>query len=286
MTSRAQGDIRRGRASRAVLPVGIAALCLMAAGCATGRTTPAGERQAVIDRILASSAKVMIEQAGRRVTSGSGVVVRSGTEESSGQPVSYVLTAAHIVDGTDASEVFVRFAEALAGKQKFAALVLRQENPESLDLALLKVPGIAVPPALLPTDDHVRIGEEILVVGFPWGKRLGMFSGIVSQLPSDPTEEAPADEATEQTIVVDATSAKGVSGGGVFREATGSLIGVVEGYQTASIAVKNRSQTYSLKVPMPGETFVVPLARIRHFLDEAGLRDVAGQGEKVEDPKD
>lgn len=258
----------------------------MAAGCATGRTITSGERQAVIDRILASSVKVMIEQAGRRVSSGSGVVVMSGNEEPAGQPVSYVLTAAHILNGKDPSEVFVRFAEALAGKKKFAAVVLRQEDPESLDLALLKVPGIAVLPALLPTDDHVRIGEEILVVGFPWGRRLGMFSGIVSQVPADPKEEAPADERTEQTIVVDATSAKGVSGGGVFREATGSLIGVVEGYQTASIAVKDRSQTYSLKVPMPGETFVVPLARIRRFLDEAGLRGEAGDGEKIEDPKD
>jgi hypothetical protein len=52
---------------------------------------------------------------------------------------------------------------------------------------------------------------------------------------------------------------------------TGTLLGVVEGYQTASIAVKGQSQTYSVKVPMPGETFVVPIGRIRRFLRDAEL---------------
>ncbi len=228
----------------------------------------------------------MIEQAGRRIGSGSGVVVESRTEEPSGQAVSYVLTAAHILDDKEGVNVFVRFTGSPAGKEKFAATVIRQGDTETLDLALLRVPGIAVPAALFAADDHVRIGEEILVVGFPWGKRLGMFSGIVSEVPADAKEEASADEGTEQTIVVDATSAKGVSGGGVFREATGSLVGVVEGYQTASIAVKDRSRIYSVKVPMPGETFVVPVTRIRHFLDDAGLQVASGERKKIEDRKD
>ena len=58
----------------------------------------------------------------------------------------------------------------------------------------------------------------------------------------------------------------GTAGGGVFRAASGTLVGIAEGYQAASIAVKVRSQTYSVKIPMPGETFVVPLVRIREFL--------------------
>ena len=288
MASHLWDGARRRQAGRTPLNVGIVVLCLMAAGCATSRTIASGERQAVIDRIVASSAKVIIEQGGHRTSSGSGVVVESRTEEPSGQAVSYVLTAAHILDAKDGVNVFVRFAGSPAGKEIFAATVIRQGDSETLDLALLRVPGIAVPGALFAADDHVRIGEEILVVGFPWGKRLGMFSGIVSEVPADGKEEASAsaDEGTEQTIVVDATSAKGVSGGGVFREATGSLVGVVEGYQTASIAFKDRSQTYSVKVPMPSETFVVPIRRIRHFLDEAGLQVPSGEGQKIQDRKD
>jgi hypothetical protein len=64
--------------------------------------------------------------------------------------------------------------------------------------------------------------EAEVFVGFPWGKRLGLFSGIVSQVPASGKEDVAADEGDEQTIVVDAAASKGVSGGGVFREATGS----------------------------------------------------------------
>ena len=271
------------RADRAVVAASIAIVCLAVAGCAAPRLSASVERQTVIDQIVAASAKVVVEQGGRRTASGSGVVVASrGTRTG----VSYVLTVAHILEGKDGADVFVRFAGAVAGKEKFAATVVRQGNAETLDLALLKVPGIAVPAAVFPADDHVLIGEEILVVGFPWGKRLGLFSGIVSQVPSESKEDVTAEEGTEQTIVVDAAAAKGVSGGGVFRESTGNLLGVVEGYQTALIAVKDRSQTYSVKVPMPGETFVVPITRIRRFLEDAGLDRPFGSPGRTEDRKD
>ncbi|MBI4572842.1 MAG: trypsin-like peptidase domain-containing protein [candidate division NC10 bacterium] len=249
-------------------------------------TPGATDRQAVIDRIVAGSAKVMVEWGGRRITSGSGVVVASKAAGSGIEAVSYVLTAAHILESKDGAVVFVRFTGAYAIRGKFAATVPRRGSPETLDLALLRVSGVAVPPVSLPTEDRVHVGEEILVVGFPWGKRLGLFSGIVSQVPGDGREDVPADEGTEQSIVVDASSSRGVSGGGVFREATGSLVGVVEGYQTASIAVKDRAQTYSVRVPMPGETFVVPIARIRGFLEEAGLGEASGMTGKIENPGD
>jgi hypothetical protein len=161
--------------------------------------------------------------------------------------------------------------------KKLPATLYRQGNAETLDLALLRVPGIAVIPVQFPEDNDVRLGEEILVVGFPWGKRLGIFGGIISQVPVDVANGGPMEEGTEQTIVVDASSAKGVSGGGVFREATGRLLGIVEGYQTASIAVEGRTQNYSVKVPMPGETFVVPIGRIRRFVDDAGLGNGLGR---------
>jgi S1-C subfamily serine protease len=282
----AGGDPSGRHARPRPVAAAITVLCLAVAGCAAVRTSTSGERQAVIDRIVAASAKVVIEQGGRRVASGSGVVVASRTEEPGIGAVSYVLTAAHILDGKEGADVFVRFTGTYAVRGKYAATVSRRRNAETLDLALLRVPGIAVPPVSFPADDHVRLGEEILVVGFPWGKRLGLFSGIVSQVPSESKEDVTAEEGTEQTIVVDAAAAKGVSGGGVFRESTGNLLGVVEGYQTASIAVKDRSQTYSVKVPMPGETFVVPITRIRRFLEDAGLDRPFGSPGRTEDRKD
>jgi hypothetical protein len=66
--------------------------------------------------------------------------------------------------------------------------------------------------------------------------------------------------------VIDAAAPRGVSGGGVFEEETGRLVGVVQGHQTLSMAVKDQAQSYTLKFPVPGATFVVPMTQIRPFL--------------------
>lgn len=233
------------------------------------------DRQGIIDRIVAASAKVTIERAGQRIGTGSGVVVASRTEGPMREPVTYVLTAAHVIDGKDAAEIFVRFAGANASRGKMHAAVARRGNPDRLDLAILRVTGLAVLPARFPKGDQAQLGEEILVAGFPWGKRFGLFSGIVSQVPEDGKESGTLGDGNDPTIMVDAAVANGVSGGGVFRAVDGGLVGIVEGYQTASIAVRDSSRTYSVKVPMPSETFVVPLSRIRRFLDEGGLDSTA-----------
>ncbi len=269
---------------RVIYPVSAAILLCLAGGCAGLGGPGADDRQAVIDRILAASAKVIIEKGGRRIESGSGVVVASQPGRAGSEPVSFVLTSAHILDGKVRAQVFVRFTGVNASAGKMAATVSRRGSSDTLDLALLRVPGIAVPPASLAEDAQVRLGEEILVVGFPWGKRLGVFSGIVSQVPTEGKDDSTSDEASDQAILVDAATAKGVSGGGVFLETTGALLGVVEGYQTASIAVKGQSQTYSVKVPMPGETFVVPISRIRRFLEDARLGSGSGWLENVGKP--
>jgi len=259
-------------------------LCLAATGCATAGGAAPRERQAVIDRIVAASAKVMIEHGGKRLGSGSGVVVASRALLPGVEAVTYVLTAGHVLDSKGKGEVFVRFTGPYAVRGRFAATVVRRGNADTLDLALLRVTGIDVPAIQFADEQDISLGQAILIVGFPWGKRLGLFGGIVSQVPTHGGQAVP-DEGTEQTMVVDASSAKGVSGGGVFREATGNLIGIVEGYQTASIAVKERSQTYSVKVPMPGETFVVPITRISRFLGEAGIAGEMGLRERIEDRK-
>jgi hypothetical protein len=251
----------------------IPVLCLLFAGCASmPAATP--DRRAVIQGIVAVTVKVTLEREGRRVGSGSGVVVASRMEASASEAATYVLTAQHLLDGKDGAAIFVRFMGLHAAAGKIPARLFRAGNAGTLDLAVLRLAGVAAAPAVLARDEP-EFGEEILIAGFPWGKRFGLFGGIVSQLPAAGGATAPTDDGgTEATLVVDAASANGVSGGGVFLEATGELLGVVEGYQTASIAVEGRSRSYSLKVPVAGETFAVPAARIREFLEAAGLSDV------------
>jgi serine protease Do len=225
----------------------------------------ASARQRAIDEMIDSTVKVTIEREGRRVASASGIVVASragaGTEA-----VSYVLTAAHVLAGGDNATIMVGFCGSDAARGKLSATVIARGKPETLDLALLRVPGLAAPAVRLPADDAVWLGQPIVVIGFPEGERVGLSGGIVSQLPlSARPNGIPADR-PEQRIVIDAAAPRGVSGGGVFELETGRLVGIVQGHQTVSMAVKDQSQSYTLKFPVPGATFVVPMAQIRPFL--------------------
>lgn len=223
-------------------------------------------RQTVIDRIVDAGVKVVIERDSRRVRSASGIVIAAHPAGQDTEAVSYVLTVAHVLAGREGATIWVGFSGPHAARGKFAATVISQGKPDALDLALLRVSGIAVPPVRLPEDDRARVGEPIVVVGFPEGQRLGIFGGIISQLPlSELQGGIPADRA-EYRIVIDAAAPRGVSGGGVFGVETGRLIGIVQSHQTFSITVKDHAGPYALTFPVPGETFVVPMTHIRSFL--------------------
>lgn len=272
VTGRAQGAAaRRPRPRRVEALLALSLLVWGAAGCGAlaGRGADPAERQAIIDRIVSTAAKVVVERSGERVASGSGVVVACSAPGK--DPATFVLTAAHLVQGKPDGAVYVRFTGTTGGRSRLLAQVVRRGDVESLDLALLRVAGVALAPASLADPAAVRLGEEILIVGFPWGKRLALFSGIVSQVPADGAPDSPAEERGGPSVMVDASVGNGVSGGGVYQEATGRLLGVVEGYRTASVALRDRTQTFSLKVPMPGETFVIGAEQIREFLKDAGI---------------
>lgn len=248
------------------------AILSLAIGCAqlppsTANLQPVpSTRQDLIDRIVTSSVKVAVERDARLVAFASGVVIASRPASQNAEAVSYVLTAAHALAGGGGATIFVGFCGPDAARGKFAATVISQGTRDTLDLALLRVPGLAAPPVLFPTDDRVRLGQPILVVGFPEGQRLGISGGIVSQLPLSEIENGiPADRA-EHRIMIDAAAPRGVSGGGVFEVETGRLVGIVQGHQTVSVAVKDQTQNYALKFPVPGATFVVPAGQIRPFL--------------------
>ena len=250
----------------------LSALLAVTVACARFQPTvsdtqsPASARQRVIDEMIDSTVKVTIERDARRVASASGVVVASQAAGEATEAVSYVLTAAHVLTGGDGAKVVVGFCGPQAARGKFTATVISRGKPETQDLAILRVPGIAAPPVRLPGDDLVRLGQPILVIGFPEGERLGLSSGIISQLPlSARPNGIPADR-PEHRIVIDAAAPRGVSGGGVFEEETGRLVGIVQGHQTVSMAVKDQAQSYTLKFPVPGATFVVPMTQIRPFL--------------------
>ncbi len=48
----------------------------------------------------------------------------------------------------------------------------------------------------------------------------------------------------------------------MFEVPTGKLIGIVEGYRTARVTIDDKR---GFDVPMPGETFVAPVTKLRQF---------------------
>ncbi len=243
-------------------------ICILAmsSGCAFSRLWEPS-REEVLDRILASSVQVVLERDGKRYRSGSAVAIAA---RPSGQGTEcFVLTAGHTLSrraGQDS--VFILFDRQHGkGKKAPAAVVGHRESGEA-DLALLRTHSDRCFPAdfgPLP-----RLGDSIWVAAYPWGRNLTLVGGVVSQINTDRSD----DPETAPHLIVDASVSYGSSGGGVY-DARGGLVGLVEGYRTARVPFNGEPSQY-IDVPVPGETYVVPLADIRQFLLETDPKDLQG----------
>jgi S1-C subfamily serine protease len=116
----------------------------------------------------------------------------------------------------------------------------------------------------------VSVGDDVVVIGAPYGRALSVSSGIVSQLET-------SDGGAQTAMKTDAAIGYGASGGGVFDVPRGRLVGLVEGYRTARVSFTGvRNEDLGFDVPMPGETFLAPPTKIRRFLRRAGVARLAG----------
>jgi S1-C subfamily serine protease len=161
----------------------------------------------------------------------------------------------------------------LAEGAEAVATVLARGREGGDDLAVLEV-SLTLPVAPLAPDAAVELGDDLVVVGAPFGKALSVTAGIVSQVEYEPAENAAA-PLHERALKTDAAVGYGSSGGGVFDVPAGRLVGLVEGYRTARVSLDKAGDRF-VDVPMPGETFVTPACRIRDFLGAHGLARLAG----------
>ena len=222
------------------------------AGCVSA--APHSDRD-VLPRILKSIVQLRAELDGDDRRSGSGVVIASDPQSSR----CWIITTRHLVEPPKPRRLSARVPD--HGGSLSAEVV---KISDELDLAILSVQGVAPPAVTLR--EITGLGQDVWVVGFPWGRRLTVVRGVVSQLGGDGDEmrlEGPA-------RMVDASVSYGASGGGVFEVSTGLLVGIVEGYRTARVALPHAPESV-IHVPVPGETTVVASAGIRRFLSSAGL---------------
>ena len=225
------------------------------------------DRSRVAQKALRQSVRVEVLVRGNVVRMASGVVVAvDGT-------TSYVLTNEHVVqrEGLAGSASFVVLVER-PRPHRLAARVFAEGKVPDDDLALLAAEGEALPAATLAPVPSVDVGDDVVVIGAPYGRALSVSSGIVSQIEVDEQ-----DSRIQRAMKTDAPIGYGASGGGVFDVPSGRLVGLVEGYRTAKVAFGGLSKDdFSFDVPMPGETFLAPPAKIRSFVLRAGIGQLAG----------
>ncbi len=140
---------------------------------------------------------------------GSGVVVAQG----------YVLTNYHVVE--DATRL-----EVTSDEKVYQARLMGSD--EGLDLAVLYVEDLDLPPVVLGDSDKLNIGDWAICIGNPLGFSGTTTVGVISALNREitgSTTDAYGKRTTNTMIQTDAAINSGNSGGGLFNVA-GELIGI------------------------------------------------------------
>ena len=238
----------------------LAGLVIPLASCGIARAWAPTDEQ-VLQRILPSAVQVVLEQReGRRFRTASGVII--ATRPTPTGTACFVLTAGHTFSGAArGKEVYVILGFHQGRAAKVQAALLAERETDDLDLALLRAESDRCTPAIVGRTPI--LGEWAWVVAFPWGSRLTVARGVVSQL-----------DESDSRLMVDASVSYGASGAGVYEARTGSLIGVVEGYGTARVSSQGGGAGWYFDVPVPGQTLVVSLRDIGRFLEDTGHTDL------------
>jgi putative serine protease PepD len=150
--------------------------------------------------------------------SGTGFVVDNRGEK-------VVVTNAHVVDGVN--RVRVRFGEGTADR---SARVVGRDT--SSDLAVLELEGNTdnLPPLQLADSNNVRVGDQAIAIGNPFGLDRTATEGIVSA--TGRSIKAPNGFAIDDAIQTDAPINPGNSGGPLL-DPGGRVIGVNSQIETA-----------------------------------------------------
>jgi serine protease Do len=244
-------------------------LALAAALCALFACAPGGPlaRRACVQRVLPSHVRLMVYDGDELARTASGVALGKERDGSG----ALVVTNAHAVDPAGLSHPrFAVLVDRKTGSSEYPAQLAATGAVPDMDLALLRVGGLDVPPAQLAPDGELEMGAEVLVAGAAFGRRISLSGGMISSIDFDERTGAPS------SVKTDAPIGYGASGGGMYSVQTGRLLAIVEGYRTAQVDFEVAKQRYSFDVPMPGETFAAPAAKLREFLSRHGYGWLAG----------
>ena len=197
---------------------------------------------------------------------GSGVIVSTGGR---------ILTAAHVVQAAD--QVMVEFVN---GK-KVRAHVTASYPRADIAVVQLDFPEPGLVPAKLADSDTVQVGDDVFVIGAPYGLSHSLTVGHVSG--KHTSKESIAGVSKVEMIQTDAAINQGNSGGPMFNMA-GEVIGIVSqilsntgGFQgvgfavTSNVARRVLMNDKSFWTGIDGYLLTNELARIFNVPQSAGV---------------
>ncbi len=145
-----------------------------------------------------------------------------------------IVTNAHVVEGGTS---FTVGWDLSVGREDFSATLLASDD--RVDLAVLEpLTPVELPEGLaVASDSEVRLGEEVVILGFPWLTQkeeepedfsLSVFRGLVTSLRRNSPQSI-------SELVVDANILSGASGSPLFAPALGKVIGVASGVEMSYV---------------------------------------------------
>jgi serine protease Do len=166
-------------------------------------------------------------------------------------PSGYVMTNAHVVQGADEVTVLTK------DDQSFRAHVVGRDR--KLDLALLKIEGAkGLPSVVLGDSEALRVGENVLAVGNPFGLGHSVSMGIVSAK-ARTIGAGPYDD----FIQTDASINPGNSGGPLF-----NMRGEVVGINTA---IRANADGIGFAIPVNALKDIVKQLEDKGFVERGKL---------------
>ena len=191
---------------------------LLAVAVLLGTAAPA-RAQSLSDAFRKAAPSVVVVRAKGRDVGASGVTRFS--ETGSGVLISAdgkVMTAAHVVDAMDEITVEV------IGGERVSAKVVASETAADLSLLQLERVPVRMQPGTMGNSDTVRVGDQVMVIGAPYGLAYSMSAGWISARwpPNTVYKTMPLAEFFQTTATINT----GNSGGPMFDMAA-QVIGIV-----------------------------------------------------------
>ncbi|MGH3458223.1 trypsin-like peptidase domain-containing protein [Aeromicrobium sp.] len=177
------------------------------------KQAPAGDIQKVAQQVLPSVVQVNVSGGGQ-AGSGTGIIISSDGQ---------ILTNDHVVESaSDSGSITVAFNDASNAKAEIVG-----QDPVT-DLAVIKAEDKSgLTPATLGSSADLKVGQQVIAIGSPFGLESTVTSGIISALnrPVASSDASGANQTVFPAVQTDAAINPGNSGGPLV-DLQGRVIGI------------------------------------------------------------